>query len=158
VLPLRGGGSHSSQSGTSWGTSESASLTTGISTSTAWGVSTSRAVGDSESLARSLQRSRELIVEPSELQRLPVTAMIVSHGAGAGRRVLLADVNPAIGALPVATLAPLADPVGSTDSSGPALAPALGTRPTRADAIAPRPVFHAVHRPDLDPPPTRLGQ
>ena len=164
VLPLRGGGSRSSQSGTSWGTSESASLTTGISTSTAWGVSTSRAAGDSESLARSLQRSRELIVEPSELQRLPVTAMIVSHGAGAGRRVLLADVNPAIGALPVATLAPLADPAdfadpaGYTDSSGTAPAPALGTRPTRADAIAPRPVFHAVHRPDLDPPPTRLGQ
>ncbi|MDX6343696.1 MAG: hypothetical protein QOH87_3834, partial [Trebonia sp.] len=110
VLPLRGGGSRSSQSGTSLGTSESASLTTGISTSTAWGVSTSRATGDSESLARSLQRSRELVVEPSELQRLPVTAMIVSHGAGAGRRVLLADANPAIGALPVATLDPLSEP------------------------------------------------
>jgi hypothetical protein len=110
VLPLPGGGSRSSQAGTSWGTSESASLTTGISTSTAWGVSTSRATGDSESLARSLQRSRELVVEPSELQRLPVTAMIVSHGVGAGRRVVLADANPAIGALPVATLTPLADP------------------------------------------------
>jgi hypothetical protein len=73
-------------------------------------VSTSRATGDSESLARSLQRSRELVVEPSELQRLPVTAMIVSHGAGAERRVVLADANPAIGALPVATLTPLADP------------------------------------------------
>jgi hypothetical protein len=108
-LPLAGGGSRSAQSGTSRGTSESASLTTGISTSTAWGVSTSRAAGDSESLARSLQRSRELVVEPSELQRLPVTAMIVSHGAGAGRRVLLADANPAIGALPVATLDPLAE-------------------------------------------------
>ena len=105
VLPLRGGGSRSSQSGTSWGTTESTSLTTGISTSTAWGVSTSRATGDSESLARSLQRSRELVVEPSELQRLPVTAMIVSHGVGADRRVLLADANPAIGSLPVATLA-----------------------------------------------------
>ncbi len=112
VLPLRGGGSRSAQHGTSRGTSESASLTTGISTSTAWGVSTSRATGDSESLARSLQRSRELIVEPSELQRLPVTAMIVSHGAGAGRRVLLADANPAIGALPVATLESLAESNG----------------------------------------------
>jgi hypothetical protein len=49
-------------------------------------------------------------VEPSELQRLPVTAMIVSYGAGAGRRVLLADANPAIGALPVTTLAPLEAP------------------------------------------------
>jgi hypothetical protein len=97
------------------------SLTEGISTSTAWGVSTSRAAGDSESLARSLQRSRELVVEPSELQRLPVTAMIVSYGAGAERRVLLADANPAIGALPVATLAPLAgSPRAPADLAGPA--------------------------------------
>ena len=72
-------------------------------------MSTSRAAGDSESLARSLQRSRELVVEPSELQRLPATAMIISYGAGAERHVLLADANPAIGALPVATLTPLAE-------------------------------------------------
>ncbi|HEX9040908.1 MAG TPA: hypothetical protein VF838_07740 [Trebonia sp.] len=109
VLPLLDGGSRSVQAGTSRGTTQSVSFTSGISTSTAWGVSTSRAAGDSESLARSLQRSRELVVEPSELQRLPVTAMIVSYGAGAERRVLLADANPAIGGLPVATLAPLAD-------------------------------------------------
>jgi hypothetical protein len=111
-LPLRDGGSRSVQAGTSQGTSQSVSFTAGISTSTAWGVSTSRAAGDSESLARSLQRSRELVVEPSELQRLPVTAMIVSYGAGAARRVLLADANPAIGALPVSTLAPLTDSTG----------------------------------------------
>jgi hypothetical protein len=146
VLPLRGGGSRSSQSGTSWGTSESASLTTGISTSTAWGVSTSRATGDSESLARSLQRSRELVVEPSELQRLPATAMIVSHGAGAGRRVLLADANPAIGALPVATLASLAE------------SPGRPAAPEAADPVADRPVPGAagVPGPDLGPPPRRL--
>jgi hypothetical protein len=65
-----------------------------------------------------LQRSRELVVEPSELQRLPVTAMIVSHGAGQERRVLLADANPAIGALPVATLAPLAEPAGEAAAVG----------------------------------------
>jgi hypothetical protein len=110
VLPLQAGRSNSAQAGTSWGTTASTSLTTGISTSTAWGLSTSRATGDSESLARSLQRSRELVVEPSELQRLPATAMIVSYGAGAERHVLLADANPAIGALPAATLTPLAVP------------------------------------------------
>jgi hypothetical protein len=72
-----------------------------------------------------MQRSREFVVEPSELQRLPVTAMIVSHGVGADRRVLLADANPAIGALPVATLTPLiepsrppADPTGVLVESG----------------------------------------
>jgi hypothetical protein len=125
VLPLRGGGSRSAQAGVSWGTTRSASLTTGISTSTAWGVSTSRAAGDSESLARSLQRSRDLVVEPSELQRLPVTALIVSYGAGQERRVLLADANPAIGALPVATLAQLTD-FGLTDAGR---APGYGVVP-----------------------------
>jgi hypothetical protein len=100
-----GGGSTSTQTGTTWGTSESASLTAGIATSTAWGASTSRATGDSESLARSMQRSREVLVEPAELQRLPLTAMIVSYADAAGRQVLLADANPAIGSLPLATLA-----------------------------------------------------
>lgn len=136
VLPLRDGGSRSAQTGTSWGTTQSVSLTEGISTSTAWGVSTSRAAGDSESLARSLQRSRELVVEPSELQRLPVTAMIVSYGAGAERRVLLADANPAIGALPVATLAPLIDP-GRAPGDFTGLA-APGRAPSQADPV-PRP-------------------
>ncbi len=55
--------------------------------------------------------------------------MIVSHGAGQERRVLLADANPAIGALPVATLEPLAEPAG-------ALGPA---RPMTAAASAPGP-------------------
>jgi hypothetical protein len=143
VLPLRGGGSRSAQAGTSWGTAQSVSLTSGISTSTAWGVSTSRAAGDSESLARSLQRSRELVVEPSELQRLPVTAMIVSYGAGTERRVLLADANPAIGALPAATLAPLAAPRG---------APAASWR--EPDAV---PRARPAPRPELTRPSCRSG-
>jgi hypothetical protein len=97
-------------------------------------VSTSRAAGDSESLARSLQRSRELVVEPSELQRLPATAMIVSYGTGQERRVLLADANPAIGALPVATLASLTGPgLARPGRSDPGLiesgrAPTVGVR------------------------------
>jgi hypothetical protein len=118
VLPLAGGASRSAQAGTSRSTSASASLTAGISTSTAWGLSTSRATGDSESLARSLQRSREFVVEPSELQRLPATAMIISHGDAAARRVLLADANPAIGSLSAATLAPLAADTGFAGGTG----------------------------------------
>jgi hypothetical protein len=105
-------------------------------------VSTARATGDSESLARSLQRSRELIVEPSELQRLPVTAMIVSHGAGRERRVLLADANPAIGTLPVATLEPLAAPAGALDPARPRAAAASAPAPAQAPATArARPAF-----------------
>jgi hypothetical protein len=148
VTPF-GGGSRSAQSGTSHGTSESVSLTEGITASTAWGLSTSRATGDSESLARSLQRSRELLVEPSELQRLPTTAMIVSYAAPGGRRVLLADANPAIGGLGVATLTALSEigalsaadagiPTGAVDgrpAAGPetAVNPNLGPPPSRPD-------------------------
>jgi hypothetical protein len=152
VLPFGGGGgrSRSGQAGTSRGTSESVSLTAGISTSTAWGVSTSRATGDSESLARSLQRSRELIVEPSELQRLPVTAMIVSYAAPGGRQVLLADANPAIGALRAATLTPLHE-VGEVGEVGEAqekqeIQEMQGMNERALNVL----------RPNLGPPPSRL--
>jgi hypothetical protein len=147
VTPFGGGRSRSGQSGTSHGTSESVSLTEGISTSTAWGVSTSRATGDSDSLARSLQRSRELLVEPSELQRLPATAMIVSYAAPGGRRVLLADANPAIGGLGVSTLTAL------NEISEPA-APGAGIAP---DGAAGRPTAVAENalNPNLGPPPPR---
>lgn len=89
--------------------SDSASLTAGINASTAWGWSTSLAVGANDSLARGLQRSREFLVEQHELQRLPASAVLLSYpdprpGSG-GRRVLLADVNPAILGLPATTLA-----------------------------------------------------
>jgi hypothetical protein len=50
--------------------------------------------------------------------------MIVSYGAGPGRRVLLADANPAIGALAAATLAPLAgarDPAAGHGTVNPAV-------------------------------------
>jgi len=143
-FPLAEGasGSVSTQTGTTRGTSESASLTAGISTSTAWGLSTSRATGDSESLARSLQRSRELVVEPSELQRLPLTAMIVSYANATGRRVLLADANPAIGTLPVATLTPLRDLNQDLNAAG------TPERPQQLTALTHAP---APHRPGVRP-------
>ncbi len=80
--------------------SESESLTEGINTSTSWGISLSRAWGVNSSLGTTAQRSRELLVEADELQRLPPTALIVSYPAQAGRTVVLADANPAIGLLP----------------------------------------------------------
>jgi hypothetical protein len=126
-----GGGSVSAQTGTTWGTSESASLTAGISASTAWGRSTSRATGDSESLARSMQRSREVVVEPAELQRLPPTAMIVSYASTAGRQVRLVDANPAIGALPVATFTPLVPATVNAPVTADGSAPARGGPPNR---------------------------
>lgn len=136
-LPFGGGASHSSQASGSRGSSRSRSLTAGITTSTAWGASTTRAAGDSESLAGALQRSREFLVEPAELQRLPPTAMIVSYATAAGRHVVLADANPALGSLPAATMTPLAD---AARRPQPAAVPQPGAGPP----------------PNAGPPPARL--
>jgi hypothetical protein len=96
-------------------------------------MSTSSAVAGSESLARSVQRSREFLVEASELQRLPATAMIVSYATTAGRQVFMADANPAIGSLDVATMTPLAE-AGALRAPAPEAAePNLGPPAARLD-------------------------
>ena len=78
--------------------------------------------------------------------------MIISHGVGAERRVILADANPAIGALPVATLASLAETGGASA--------ALGSVPAQTDSAAARPAPDAARDPrtDLGPPPARLDR
>jgi hypothetical protein len=85
--------------------SESISLTEGISSGTSWGISLSRALGENASFGHTAQRSRELLVEPDELQRLPPSAMIVSYPSPDARIVTLADANPALMTLPGAALA-----------------------------------------------------
>ena len=98
------GGASRSASGEqnySYGTQGSVSLTKGINSGTSWGISLSRALGENESLGRTAQRSRELLVEPDELQRLPPSAAIISYPAAAGRSVILADTNPALATLPI---------------------------------------------------------
>jgi len=84
--------------------SDAVSLTAGINSGSSWGMSLSRALGGNASLGRTAQRSRELLVEADELQRLPPTAMIVSYPSPDGRVVTLADANPALmnvpGAMP----------------------------------------------------------
>jgi len=109
--------SGSTEDSESRGTSDSGSLSDGISTSTSWGVTTSRAIGLNESLGRTVQRSRELLVEPEELQRLPPSAVIVSYASGPRRHVLLADANPAIATLPTATVRSLDE---ARQATGPA--------------------------------------
>jgi len=98
-------GSASRDISTSTAVSDSGSITAGISAGTSWGWSTSRALGASDSLARTAQRSRESLVEQHELQQLPQSAVLLSYPAAGGRRVVLADANPAIMTLPTATLA-----------------------------------------------------
>lgn len=138
-LPFDGATSRSQEKGRSRGTSQTESITDGISASTAWGASTALATGGSESLARSVQRSREFLVEASELQRLPATAMILSYATAAGRQVLMADANPAIGGLDAATMTPLAE-------AGLFRAPAPAGPSPRPD----------TEEPNLGPPAARL--
>jgi hypothetical protein len=101
-------GSASQDLSSSGAVCDSQSITAGISSSTSWGWSTSKAVGSSDSAARTSQRSRESLVEQHELQQLPQSALLLCYPAPEGRQVLLADANPAIMALPTATLRPRA--------------------------------------------------
>jgi hypothetical protein len=80
------------------GESQSVSLTASINTGTSWGVSLSRALGENLSAGRTSQRSREFVVEAAELQRLPVSAAIVScqRTNTSSPAVVLVDVNPAL--------------------------------------------------------------
>ncbi len=125
-------GSASRDSSRSWGSSDTASITEGITLSTAWGVSTSRAIGANSSLARTTARSREFLVEQHELQQLPPSAMIVSYASRQGRRVLMADANPGILALPAATLHSLEELRESAPmAAGPAVGRPAGPGPGR---------------------------
>src|SRR5208337_3066377 len=161
LLPSRASFSRNVQTSDSQSISENESVSTGVSTSTAWGVTTSNATGDSESLALALQRSREFLVEQHELQQLPASAMIITYAGPAGRQVIMADANPGIGGLSVATQLTLEEfrrrpAAGSAGDagSGAALEPAGG------DGAPPRPVSwrSGTDRPppNLGPPPPRL--
>lgn len=104
-----------------------------ITESTEWGRTADK-ISETE---RVLQRSREFLVEPHELQQLPTTSVIVTDATAHGRRVRLADANPAILTFPKTTLAELED-VKDTLLSG-----------NRENG-------HAEPPPNLGPPPPRL--
>jgi hypothetical protein len=125
-------GSGSREVSASSGTSDSESITEGINASTSWGWSTSTAVGTNESLARTAQRSRELLVEPHQLQQLPPSAVIVSYASPEGRQVVLADANPAILALPTVSMLSL-DEAGQMQAAG-SWPPAAGGQAREAAA------------------------
>ncbi|GAA4130181.1 hypothetical protein [Actinomadura keratinilytica] len=75
------------------GPADDAALARVIGSATTWG----RTVGAG---GAGKQRSRELLVEPHQLQELPPTAMVFTHAGGSGRRILLVDANPGIITLP----------------------------------------------------------
>jgi hypothetical protein len=156
-------GSRSRDSSQSHGTSDSRSITEGISASTAWGISTSTALGTSSSTARTAQRSREFLVEPHELQQLPPSVVIVSYASPEGRRVVLADANPAIIALRTSTLLSLEEAVTATAAEhgrgypdGPGAPPDAAAPGAAASEAGPQEPPGAEPPPNLGPPPERL--
>ncbi|MEV5557945.1 hypothetical protein AB0L44_30185 [Nonomuraea wenchangensis] len=113
-----------------------ADLAEDITESTEWGRTADK-ISEKE---RVLQRSREFLVEPHELQQLPTTSVIVTDATATGRRVRLADANPAILTFPKTTLgqledvresAPALDPQGADGEEKPP--PNLGPPPPRLD-------------------------
>nr|WP_236667999.1 hypothetical protein [Nonomuraea sp. K271] len=84
---------------------ESHDLAGDIAESTEWGRTADK-ISEKE---RVLQRSREFLVEPHQLQQLPTTSVIVTDATAQGRRVRLADANPAILSFPKTTLGELED-------------------------------------------------
>ncbi|MFI6320968.1 hypothetical protein ACIBG8_25755 [Nonomuraea sp. NPDC050556] len=102
-----------------------------ITESTEWGR-TANKIGEKE---RVLHRSREFLVEPHQLQQLPTTSVIVTDATAEGRRVRLADANPAILTFPKTTLGELEEMREAVlaieeDDSPP---PNLGPPPPRLD-------------------------
>lgn len=130
-------------SNSSYGTNDSESFTESVNESTSWGTNTSVAAGTNESTARTMQRSREFLVEQYELQQLPITAMIMTHATRSGRRVVFADANPGIGGLSTATVTELDEARRIESKPAPTVAPS----PAAEDAEPP---------PNLGPPPDRL--
>ncbi|UBU14181.1 hypothetical protein [Nonomuraea gerenzanensis] len=84
---------------------EHTDLAEDITESTEWGRTADK-ISEKE---RVLQRSREFLVEPHRLQQLPTTSVIVTDATADGRRVRLADANPAILTFPKTTLGELED-------------------------------------------------
>ncbi|MEU5867186.1 MULTISPECIES: hypothetical protein [unclassified Nonomuraea] len=80
-----------------------ADLVEDITESTEWGRTADK-ISETE---RVLHRSREFLVEPHQLQQLPTTSVIVTDATAEGRRVRLADANPAILTFPKTTLGDL---------------------------------------------------
>jgi hypothetical protein len=121
-------GSVSRDSSRSHAVSDSRSITAGISSGTSWGISTSRAAAMSTSAARTLQRSREFLVEQHELQQLPASAVIISWASPRGRQVVLADANPAIMVLRTSTLLSLDEAIDSAATAS-AVSPPVPAQP-----------------------------
>ncbi|MEV7161391.1 hypothetical protein ACIF6I_06355 [Streptomyces microflavus] len=93
-----------STSGRSWGTSKT--FTTSLSRS--WQETVNTSTARSITHGENLSRVYEFTVEPTQLQALPTTGMVVVEAGPSGRRVVFADCNPGITGLPRLSAVPRA--------------------------------------------------
>ncbi|MCX4696421.1 hypothetical protein [Streptomyces sp. NBC_01408] len=88
----RGGG----MSGSNWGSSSSFST----SLSRSWQDSTNTSTARSTTTGENLSRVYEFAIEPTQLQALPATGLVLVETGPGGRRVVFGDCNPGINFLP----------------------------------------------------------
>ncbi|MER6531873.1 hypothetical protein [Streptomyces sp. NPDC001508] len=88
----RGGGS----SGGNWGSSNSFST----SLSRSWQDSINTSTARSTTTGENVSRVYEFTVEPTQLQALPMTGLVLVEAGPSGRRVVFGDCNPGINFLP----------------------------------------------------------
>ncbi|MCJ0869053.1 hypothetical protein [Streptomyces sp. AP-93] len=88
----RGGG----PGGANWGSSSSVST----SLSRSWQDSTNTSTARSTTTGENLTRVYEFAVEPTQLQALPVTGLVLVEAGPGGRRVVFGDCSPGINFLP----------------------------------------------------------
>nr|WP_260407637.1 hypothetical protein [Planomonospora venezuelensis] len=128
-----------------------ADLKEDITSSTEWGRRASKALGETE---RVLHRSREFLVEPHQLQQLPTTSVIISDATAQGRRIRLADANPAILTFPRTTLGEF-DEIRQAAQGSPDV-PAEEREPEPHDPGSFTSPFTEAAPPNLGPPQPRL--
>ncbi|MFJ8162169.1 hypothetical protein ACIRBY_14720 [Streptomyces sp. NPDC096136] len=92
----RGGSSGKGGWGRNWGSSRSFST----SLSRSWQESTNTSTARSTTRGENLSRVYEFAVEPTQLQALPVTGLVLVEAGPGGRRVVFGDCNPGITLLP----------------------------------------------------------
>ncbi|MGW2952758.1 hypothetical protein [Streptomyces eurythermus] len=86
----------SSSHGDSW--TRSSSFSTSLSLS--WQESVSTSTSRSTTTGENLSRVYEFTVEPTQLQALPMTGLVLVEAGPGGRRVVFGDCNPGINFLP----------------------------------------------------------
>lgn len=115
-----------------------------LGTNTAWTSHTRRAAEEGGPSTGGPGGFRELSTTSHELQRLPVTALVLAYGPQEGREVVLADANPAIFGLPRSTVEDLDE------------ARLLAKDRPVAHASDPGGLWGGGLPPNLGPPPQRL--